>query len=210
MKFNSLVACVASLALSAGCAAEADLDSGESVEALGEAACGTVSGYPYAGASANGATQLIGANPFCSTAVTAATSPNASYTNAGCTNQFVSEVRGTSGRALTASVSWAGPALTTQGACESSVMGVALYGRNLLGGWSKVGQTHLAGRWIPASTGGFQIPAHCEFVRPTGEPALPSLATGHLYNAVRAVGYGLTLFVPQRVRLGVSYGTGPC
>jgi hypothetical protein len=205
----TLCVCLASLA---GCAADPDLDEpGASVEALGEAACGTVSGYPFAGALANGRSQLVGAMPHCSVATTASTSPSASYSNAGCTNQYVSEVRGVTGRALTAHAAWAGPALNAEGICGVSAMGFALYGRRANGTWTKVGQTHLVGRWIPASTGGgFQLPARCEFVRPTGEPATPSLPTGHAYNAVRTVGYAISLFVPQRVRLGVSYGTGPC
>lgn len=89
-----------------------------------------------------------------------------------------------------------------------SALGLALYGRRAKGTWTRVGQTHLVGRWVPASTGGFIIPAHCELVRPAGEPALPSLPTGHAYNAGRTVGYAISLFVPQRVRLGVTYGTG--
>lgn len=201
-----------SMACLMGCAPVGDVDDdGEQAQALGEAACGTVGGYAYSGAAANGRSQVMGANPFCSYASTVATSPSGTYTNAGCTNQFVSEVRGTLGRALSAHASWAGPALNTQSLCEVSVIGVAMYGRTLGGAWSKVGQTHLVGRWHPASTGGgFQVPASCEMAPASGEPALPRLSTGHAFTAVRTVGYGLMLFVPQRVTLGVNFGSGPC
>jgi len=209
MKLIATIA-LASLASLTGCAVDVDADPGADVQALGEAACGTVSGYPFAGSLTNGRSQLVGAMPFCSTATTASTSPNASYTNAGCTNQYVSEVRGVTGRALTARASWVSPALSSEGICGVSALGLALYGRRANGTWAKVGQTHLVGRWVPASTSGFIIPAHCEMVRPAGEAALPSLPTGHAYNAVRTVGYAISLFVPQRVTLGVTYGTGPC
>lgn len=212
MKHATLSLAALSLLATSACAVDAGLDAdpGADVQALGEAACGTVSGFPYAGSSVNGRSQLVGAMPFCSTAVTAATSPNTSYTNAGCPSQFVSEVRGVTGRALDAHAAWAGAALSTQSVCESSVMGVALHARTSTGAWVKVGQTHLVGRWYPASTGGFSLPARCEMQTAAGEPRLPSLPTGHGYNAVRVTGYGITLFLPQRVTLGVRYGTGPC
>lgn len=211
MKFIANIALVlTACATLTGCAVDPDAALESDVQLLGEAACATVSRFPFNGLAVNGRSQTAPAIPACGLTTVTATSPNASYSNSGCLNQFISEVRGINGQPLSAVVRWPGNTLTSSGACGSAAMGVALYGRLANGSWVKVGQTRLVGQWVPASSGLINTPAYCNFVPGAGEGPLPSLAAGHPYNAVRAVGYAIGFLIPQPVTLGVTFGTGPC
>lgn len=166
----------------------------------------------------NGATVWMSPPPACSYDTDGATSPNTSYGPTGCPHQFVTEVRGTSGRPLSFYSAWRGISLN-ETYCELSSMGLSAYGGRwqvgYIGGtmifslqWTKIGTTRQYGEW---SSGGW-FP-QCSWQYDTGYGPLPTLSSGHNYSRVRtaAQGFVFALFpFKQRVEAGVSHGSGPC
>lgn len=166
--------------------------------------CETVAVYPAPGTSIkNGQSLSMGPDPHCSIASTTSTSPDASYTNAGnCSNAYVTEVTGTTGRALSFTVGWHGGTLNSSN-CSFAVMGIAAFGHDT-SGWHQLGSTAtLQGQWV---SGLFNF---CAFVVTAG--SIPSLSATHTYDKVRASTFATAgFFSPVSVTGGVTYGTGPC
>jgi hypothetical protein len=203
----SLTAAIVALASGCGSAPDDAEQLGTTAQAsIDGSDCKTAGGYTYNspnGCNDNGCSKLIGSNPSCGYASTTSTSPNSSYTNAGnCSYAYISEVTGTTGRALTFTVGWNGGALNSSN-CSWAVLGLAGFGRKTDGTWDYLGQATLQGHWYSG------LFSYCGFVVTSG--SMPSLSSGHSYNAVRAsVAASAGFLSPVSVTGGVSYGPGPC
>lgn len=187
-------------------------DTAESVatmeEPLGESACSTVGGYTYSGSSNNGKTQIMPADPACGATHTGGTTPTNSYTNAGCSNQYVSEVTNTYNRTFTPYVYWADTAPTTQAACETSWRYMTVWMRNFVYPVGYVWQKHnnqdysSRGQWVTYGGVGY-----CRF--PDFGPGEVTAGAGT--SAVRVVGasHGF-LFIKTKHSAGLRHGPPPC
>ncbi|MGH1346440.1 MAG: hypothetical protein ACRBN8_33045 [Nannocystales bacterium] len=181
---------------------------------IGEQACATTS----ISSANNGATVAMSTPPNCGYAADGATSPNTSYNPAGCPNQFITHVSGTSGNALSFYSEWHGIALD-ETYCELSSKALSAYGGQwtvqFINGswyfslsWTKIGTTLQHGQW---SSGGWF--AGCNWQYEDNYGPIPSLPQGHLYNRVRTATQGVVLALfpfKQRVGGGIRHGNGPC
>ncbi len=114
---------------------------------IGEFACATAS----IANPANG--QAVAMDGF--EGVFSATSPNASYSPAGCPKQFITEVTQTSGRDFDIMWDWHGVGLGTAYQCENARAKVSVYGRYL----TMTSPFHFEFRWRKLRTSKF----HGEF-----------------------------------------------
>lgn len=180
---------------------------------IGEAACATASiSNPD-----NGASVAMTTAPSCGFAWDGSTSPNTAYNPAGCPNQYITEVTGTQGEALSFYSAWQGIALD-ETYCELSSMALSGYAAKWVAvkvgsfwyftlQWTKIGTTLMHGQWFSGPFSG------CYWQYESGYGPLPSLPSGHVYNRVRTATQGVVLAVfpfKQPVEGGVRHGTGPC
>lgn len=171
---------------------------------IGEMACATQAlADPI-----DGATVAMTNAPNCGYAYDSSTSPNSSYDTAACPHQYVTEVTGTTGEAMSSFWEWHGGGLTSSN-CSLAHANLTFYGAtwNWITGttWTKIGGTAVHGVWIDGP-----LFDYCSFQYDTGKGAIPSLAAGHSYYKVRtaAQATGFVLKVP--VEGGVWHGDGPC
>ncbi|MCH9683534.1 MAG: hypothetical protein K0V04_19000 [Deltaproteobacteria bacterium] len=187
----------------------ADLDP----QLIGEQACGTTS---ISNAN-NGASISMGPDPGCGFAFDGAVSPNTFYNPTGCPNQFITQVNGTWGRALSFYSSWPGTLNSTY--CPLARQALSAYGafwtvQNVNGmwflalQWSKIGTTIQHGTWVD---GGWFPGCYWQYDNNYGP--LPSLPSNHGYNRIRTAAQGLVLAIfpfKQQIESGVRHGSGPC
>jgi len=214
MKSSSMAGIAVCVFSVAGCGA-AEGGSGEQqdvfeqaevqTEALGEAGCGTVGGYPYVGGNLgdnNGITQPAPSFPFCSFAFSSAASPTTTYGSASCPKQYILELTNTVDREMSLWPQWGGQPLNTQAACSAAKMAFGMYKRHGgTGNWTLHGTTKLHGVWM----GSF-----CQFEHDAGYSSLVlSTRSGSPDSAVTGIrvaafaGVGNFRVVPHRARIDI-------
>lgn len=180
--------------------------------AFGELACATTSiADPQ-----DGATISMSPSPSSGFVYDGAVSPDGGYNPSGCPYQFITQVNGTYGRALSFYWGWHGPSLGAPN-CDTGMIWLSAYGgrwviKNLGGAWfftldwTKFGTTHLRAYW---STGGFWPGCYWEYAG--SNAPLPGLSSGHNYDRVRTAAQA---FSPDlwpshlSVESGVRHGPG--
>lgn len=171
--------------------------------AIGEMACASQALTD----ATDGAVVAMTAAPNCGYAYDSSTSPNSSYDTAVCPHQYVTEVTGTSGTAMSSFWDWHGGGLTSSN-CELAHASLTFYGAtwNWFTGtsWTKIGSTSVHGVWVD---GFFD---YCSWQYDAGKGAIPSLAAGHNYYKVRTATQATGFILKVPVEGGVWHGNGPC
>lgn len=146
--------------------------------------------------------------PNCGYAYDSSTSPNGSYDTAACPHQYVTEVTGTSGTAMSAFWDWHGGSLNESN-CDLAHASLTFYGAtwNWITGtsWTKIGSTSVHGVWVDGP-----LFDYCSWQYDAGKGPIPSLGAGHGYYKVRTAAQATGFIVKVPVEGGVWHGNGPC
>lgn len=171
---------------------------------IGEMACATQALVD----PTDGAVVPMTAAPNCGYAYDSSTSPNSSYDTAVCPHQYVTEVTGTSGTAMSSFWDWHGGNLTSSN-CELAHANLTFYGAtwNWITGtsWTKIGGTAVHGVWVDTP-----LFDYCGWQYDAGKGAIPSLAPGHNYYKIRTAAQATGFILKVPVEGGVWHGNGPC
>lgn len=172
--------------------------------AIGEMACATQALTD----ATDGAAVAMAAAPNCGYAYDSSTSPNSSYDTAACPHQYVTEVTGTSGTAMSSFWEWHGGGLNASN-CDLAHASLTFYGAtwNFFTGtsWTKIGSTSVHGTWVDGPWFDY-----CSWQYDAGKGAIPSLGAGHNYYKVRTATQATGFIVKVPVEGGVWHGPGPC
>lgn len=172
--------------------------------AIGELACATTS----IADPTNGASVAMTQAPNCGYSWDGSTSPNTSYDPVGCPHQYVTQVNGTSGEALSFYWSWEGANLD-QSNCSLAHASLSAYGAYISWPWTtnwvKLGTSSVHGVWVDGPLFDF-----CSWQYDAGSGPLPSLGAGHGYYKVRTAAQATGFIFKQKVEGGVVHGPGPC
>lgn len=156
----------------------------------------------------DGATVAMTAAPNCGYAYDSSTSPNSSYDTAVCPHQYVTEVTGTAGTAMSSFWDWHGGGLNASN-CELAHANLNFYGAtwNWITGttWTKIGGTAVHGVWVDGP-----LFDYCSWQYDAGKGAIPSLAAGHNYYKIRTAAQATGFILKVPVEGGVWHGNGPC
>jgi hypothetical protein len=155
----------------------------------------------------HGRSEPMGPDPWCSTTFQAYTSPGTTYTNTNCTGDYIVEITGATGRTFDFGINYKGTMLETP--CE-----LGFY-RTELTVWKQAPSS----LWIQQGkvkyqSSGWSAFGGCFFSIVDGADIAPIVNS--TYDKVRLSGRAWfpDLFTgvpqPQRVEMGVQYGTGPC
>jgi hypothetical protein len=175
--------------------------------ATGELACATAS----IADPADGAQVAMSATPLCGFAFDGSISPDTTYDPVGCPHQYITEVTGTEGRALSAYWGWY-PVTLDQTICDASQRSISMYAaalifstrtRTVTESWTKIGTATVHGQWMSGSS------PYCDWVLDNNAPLL-ALGSGHFYWKVRTASVATSFGFKQVVEGGVAHGPGPC
>jgi hypothetical protein len=192
-----------------GCGANDGMENEETVEsteeALGETACSTVGGTPYSGGSSNGQSISLPSDPNCGYTYTGATTPNTSYNNTGCSNQWITEISNPHPRKFTPYVNWADTTPTTQASCENSWRYMTVWVRwPGDGNWYKYQGTDYSKRGSWSTFFG-----SC-FFDSFGPGLIDNTDPLWGFDKVRVVAAAYNYSTKKKLTAGVRHGPGPC
>jgi hypothetical protein len=201
---------VVAAALGAAVMGCTDVEEGEEIGeteqlSVGASACATASPL----VSPDGTSQGMGPDPSCSITNQTVTSPNTSYdwSPNACGHTYIGQFTGTTGRAFGITVTDGGPTLDEETCPLVGIVGAAHGLRVADSQWHLIGKTVFHGEWI---SGPFFNT--CVFVKDPGQVSIPYVTGVGLnnYSRVRVEGVSVGFFFKRRVKVGISYGTGPC